>query len=64
MARGDAEMRIRVPDDVKEWLAEQAKANLRTQAAQVVFALRVAMTAAGGDLGGKAPAAGSEAAAR
>lgn len=44
MARGDAQMRIRVPDDVKAWLAEQAKQNLRTQAAQVVVALRAAMT--------------------
>ena len=63
MARGDAEMRIRVPEDVKLWLADQAKRNLRTQTAQLVFALRSAM-AAGGSIGVQAPAAGSEAAAR
>ena len=60
MARGDAEMRIRVPDDVKEWLANQAKQNLRTQAAQVVFALRVAMSAAEGKFADRAPAADLE----
>jgi len=46
MARGDAEMRIRIPEDIKKWLAEQAKLNCRTQASQIVFTLRSAMSGA------------------
>lgn len=63
MARGDAELRIRVPHDVKDWLAVQAKENDRSQTAQIVHLLKSAR-AAGGDLGGLAPAAGDENAAR
>lgn len=63
MARGDAEMRIRVPHDLKSWLEEEAKENVRSQTAQIVHLLRRAK-AAGGEFGDTAPAAGSEAAAR
>ncbi|TPM25729.1 Arc domain-containing protein [Mesorhizobium sp. B2-3-4] len=37
-------MRIRLPADVKRWLEKAASANLRTQNAEVVVALRAAMT--------------------
>lgn len=59
MARGDAEMRIRVPHDVKAWVEAQAKASDRSQTAQIVHVLKSAR-AAGGNLGGAAPAAGGE----
>lgn len=40
MARSDAHLRIRVPDDVKEWLEVQAEKNLRTQSAEIVLLVR------------------------
>lgn len=45
MARGDPMMRVRVPTEVKEWLAKSAEKNLRTQAAEVVSVLREKMEA-------------------
>ena len=42
MARGDAEIRIRIPHDLKAWLSDEAKKNLRTQNAQVVHLLKEA----------------------
>ncbi len=43
MAREDRYMRIRVPDDMKEWLKEQARENLRSQNAEIVLAVREKM---------------------
>ncbi|MCA1971318.1 MAG: hypothetical protein LDL44_00625 [Caenispirillum sp.] len=43
MAREDAQLRIRVPEDVKEWLEQQAAKNLRTQSAEIVLAIRARM---------------------
>ena len=43
MTRTDAQFRIRVPQDVKEWLEKPAAQNLRTQSAEIVAALRSRM---------------------
>lgn len=59
MARGDPEMRIRLPHDVKRWLEKQSKKNLRTQNAEIILAVRARM-AAGESLQAKAPAAGND----
>lgn len=56
MARGDAEMRIRVPHDVKAWVEAQAKENDRSQTAQIVHVLK-SVRAAGGEIGVHTPAA-------
>lgn len=40
MARGDAEMRIRLPRDLKKAIMESAAANERTQTGEIVFQLR------------------------
>lgn len=45
MAREDAHLRIRLPHDVKAWLKEQAKKNIRTQSAEITIALREKMEA-------------------
>lgn len=45
MTRQDAQIRIRVPADVKRWLEEQATKNLRTQGAEIVIAVRARMEA-------------------
>lgn len=39
MKQDDAQMRIRLPDDVKDWLKKEARKNLRTQNAELVMAL-------------------------
>lgn len=56
MARGDPELRIRLPHDVKRWLEKQAKKNLRTQNAEIILAMRARM-AAGAGLQANTPAA-------
>ncbi len=38
-------LRIRVPQDVKDWLETQAEKNLRTQGAEIVLAVRAKMEA-------------------
>lgn len=43
MAKDDPQMKIRLPADVKEWLAEAARRNLRSQTAEIVLALREKM---------------------
>lgn len=48
MTRQDAQMRIRVPEDVKDWLKRESAQNLRTQSAEIVFALREKMAAGEG----------------
>ncbi|MCA0961150.1 DNA-binding protein [Salipiger bermudensis] len=39
------QFKLNLPADVKAWLAEQAKNNLRSQSQEVVLALREKMTA-------------------
>lgn len=56
LARGDPEMRIRLPHDVKRWLERQSKKNLRTQNAEIILAVRSRM-AAGDGRQAQAPAA-------
>ena len=63
MAREDDYFRLRMPRDVKAWLAEVSKREVRSITAQIVFLLRKEM-AAGEDFGRCAPAAGSDKAAR
>lgn len=45
MTNQDAQMRIRLPDDVKSWLEAQAQKNLRSQNAEIVLAVREKMQA-------------------
>jgi hypothetical protein len=45
MQESDAQLRIRLPRDIKDWLAEEAKKNLRTQSAEVTVLLREKMAA-------------------
>ena len=40
MAQNDTIMRIRLPADLKTWLAAEAELNLRSLNAEVVFLLR------------------------
>lgn len=39
MRQAPAQMKIRLPDELKEWIELQAKANCRSQVAEVVFRL-------------------------
>lgn len=57
------QFKMNFPADVFMWVTAEAEKNCRSKSAQIIFALRSVM-AAGGDLGGTAPAADSEAAAR
>ena len=57
MARDDGYFRLRIPDDLKAKVAEAAAANHRSMTAEIVFALRERMAAAGEQLAGDAPAA-------
>lgn len=45
MARGDPEVRIRLPADVKEWIATEARRELRSQTAQIIILLQEAKAA-------------------
>jgi len=38
-------MRIRLPEDVKEWLINRAGRNIRSQTAEITFILRMEMAA-------------------
>lgn len=37
------QFKLMVPKDVKEWLAEQAQKNMRSQSSEVIMALREKM---------------------
>ena len=54
--------KLNLPADVKAWVAAMAAKNLRSQSAEIIFALREKM-AAGEDFGEAAPAAGNDEAA-
>lgn len=40
MSRNDPQMKIRLPEEVKEWLETRAKKNVRSQNAEIVFILK------------------------
>lgn len=40
MKRTDPQMRIRIPPDVKTWVEQESKRNIRTQSAEIVIAIR------------------------
>lgn len=39
MARKDPQFNLRLPEELKQWLENEAQKNLRSQTAEVVFAL-------------------------
>lgn len=43
MARDDEHFRLRIPSDVKAWIAAESAKNLRSQTAEIVFLLKQAM---------------------
>jgi plasmid stability protein len=45
MARNDPQVRVRLPNDVKDWLQRSAARNLRSMNAEAVTILRDRMTA-------------------
>lgn len=51
---------VRFPADVKAWLEDQARINRSSQNSEVIRSIRERMKAAGEDLGGHAPAAGTD----
>ncbi|MEN6631787.1 MAG: Arc family DNA-binding protein [Candidatus Polarisedimenticolia bacterium] len=58
MARIDGHFRLRLPDDVKEWVRRNAERNMRSMTAEINFALRERMEAAtGAKFGDQTPAA-------
>lgn len=42
MGQREAQMKIRLPDELKRWVEAQAKANCRSQSAEIVFRLEEA----------------------
>jgi len=40
LKQSDPQMKIRIPPEIKQWLAREAAKNLRTQNAEVVLALK------------------------
>lgn len=47
MSRADPQCKVRLPVDLKEWVSRQAAKNYRSVNAEIVFALRERMQAAG-----------------
>lgn len=47
MARDKLKILVRVDQDVKDWISENAKQNMRSQSAEVAFVLREKMAADG-----------------
>jgi hypothetical protein len=45
MKANDPQLRVRLPKEIKEWLAESARKNLRTQNSELVVVLRERMEA-------------------
>lgn len=43
MSSPQRQFKLNIPSDVKDWLAEQADKNLRSQTAEIVLALREKM---------------------
>lgn len=42
MRQSEPQMKIRLPKELKDWLEEQARANCRSQTAEIVFRLEQA----------------------
>lgn len=42
MSRKDPQFNLRLPEDVKEWVEQNAKENCRSQTAEIVFWLTAA----------------------
>lgn len=40
MARGDPQINLRLPPDLKEWLEERAERNVRSLTGEIAFMLR------------------------
>lgn len=43
MSRDDPYVRLRIPETIKEWVMETAKANRRSMTSEIVFLLETAM---------------------
>ena len=43
MKQESRQFKINIPDDVKQWLADQATKNLRSQTAEIILALKEKM---------------------
>lgn len=43
MSRNDPYIRLRIPEEIKEWAMEAAKANRRSMTSEIVFILETAM---------------------
>lgn len=59
MSREDAHFRLRLPHDVKAWLAKEASREIRSVTSQIIYVLRKEM-AAGDEPASTAPAAGND----
>lgn len=60
MAREDGYFRLRLPAEIKDWVAMQAERNFRSMTAEINFALRERMATTGEGLGNRAPVAASD----
>lgn len=58
MSRDDPQMAVRLPVELKAWLAATAVLNRRSQNAEIVFRLEAARAAESAVTGGENPAAG------
>jgi plasmid stability protein len=43
MSRDDLHFRLRIPEEIKEWVRVQAEANRRSMTSEIVFLLETAM---------------------
>lgn len=49
MTRDDSHFRLRIPEDVKQWIKVSAERNMRSMTAEINFALRERMQAVAGE---------------
>lgn len=42
MSRNDPYVRLRIPEDIKQWVMDMAKANRRSMTSEIVFLLEAA----------------------
>jgi len=62
MITQDVQFKLKLPPDVKQWVATEAARNMRSQAAEIILAVRAKM-AAGNGPGKSDPAAKANASA-
>ncbi len=43
MSRNDPYVRLRIPEDIKQWVTDTAKSNRRSMTSEIVFILETAM---------------------